>query len=106
MKTILAILLAFFWIQTFAQTGTITGTVTTSEHKPAEFINIILQGTGKGAISDDKGNYSIENVPVGPYTLIASFVGLETQKIPVTSKKFVKTGLSTTKGCGFNPDFC
>jgi len=77
-------LLALFCIQAFAQTGTISGTVATSDNKPAEFINIILEGTGKGTISDHKGNYSINSVPAGSYTLVASFVGLETQKSQVT----------------------
>ncbi|MGN6490695.1 MAG: TonB-dependent siderophore receptor [Agriterribacter sp.] len=62
-----------------AQTGTIKGRVTTSDGKPAEFVNVLLLGTGKGAVVNEQGNYVLKNIAAGSYTLSASFTGLVTQ---------------------------
>jgi len=56
----------------FAQTGTIRGTVKTSDGKPAEFVTIGLQGTSKGTVVNQKGNYTLNKVTTGTYTLTAS----------------------------------
>lgn len=75
---VLALLVAF---SAQAQNhGSIGGTVTTSEGAPAEFVNVILKGTSKGATADRKGRFVIAPVVAGNYTLVASFVGLETQE--------------------------
>ncbi|GGN12735.1 TonB-dependent receptor [Dyadobacter beijingensis] len=70
-------------IPALAQTGTLRGTVTTSDGKPAEFVNVVLERTGRGATVDQAGNYTIAKIPAGSYTLVASFTGLVTQKKPV-----------------------
>lgn len=66
-----------------AQTGKIQGTVLTSDGAPAEFINVIVKGTTKGATTSSNGGYAIENVEVGQHSLEVSFVGLETREVPV-----------------------
>jgi iron complex outermembrane receptor protein len=63
----------------FAQTGTISGTVKTSDGEPAAFVNVYVKGTSKGTTTDTQGLFEITNVKPGTYTLIASFVGLKTQ---------------------------
>lgn len=81
-------LLIFIFIilseQAFAQTGTIRGTVTTSDGKPAEFVNIVLEKTARGAVVDDAGHFIIHKVPAGTYIMTASFTGLVAQKSSVT----------------------
>lgn len=62
-----------------AQTGNIKGRVSTSDGQAAEFVNIIIKGTGKGATADAAGAYLIEGIKPGTYTLQASFVGLSTE---------------------------
>lgn len=62
----------------------ITGKVTTKDGKPAEFVNLVLVGTQKGSSVNSEGNYLIENVKPGTYTLVASFVGLNSQSKTVT----------------------
>ena len=76
--TILILFIAFFQIA-FAQSGTIKGSAKTIDGKAAEFVNIILAGTQLGATVDMNGNYIIEGVKPGNYTLVASFVGLKSQ---------------------------
>ena len=52
--------------------------------QPIAYATITLQTNGKmpGTISDDAGNYHIENVPIGRATIQVSFVGYESITIP------------------------
>ncbi|QHT71534.1 TonB-dependent receptor [Rhodocytophaga rosea] len=63
-----------------AQTGSIQGTVKTSDGQPAEFVNIVIKGTGKGVTANKNGSYQLKNISPGSYTIIASFIGLEKQE--------------------------
>ncbi len=80
----LIIITLFCSIGAFAQTNfSITGTVS-SEGMPLKFASIYLKGTAKGSTSDASGNYMINNVSPGDYTLIASSVGFSTKSINIT----------------------
>jgi iron complex outermembrane receptor protein len=72
---------AIFFILTIssalAQSGRISGSVKTSDGKPAEFVSISIKGTSKGSLTDKNGNYQIRNVAPGAHTLTATFIGLE-----------------------------
>jgi outer membrane receptor protein involved in Fe transport len=75
--------------------GKVTGVVKDSTNNEAvEFANVALldSNTGKpinGDVCDDKGKFTIKNVPDGNYTLAISFIGFKTKKIKVqvTDKK-------------------
>ncbi len=84
MLKLLTLLLSIAFLPAFAQTGTIKGTVTTSDGKPAKFVNIVLSGTNKNGVVDENGRYTINKVAAGTYTLTASFTGLATQKSIIT----------------------
>lgn len=53
----------------------ISGNVKDQTGMPLGGVNVILDGTTKGAVTDFDGNYSINNVENGTYTLSASFLG-------------------------------
>ncbi|ASU32677.1 iron complex outermembrane recepter protein [Mucilaginibacter xinganensis] len=76
----------FFTLSIKAQaiTGTIKGSVRTSDGKPAEYVNITLNETNQGTAAAQNGHYSIRNIKPGNYTLVVSFVGLQTQSKQVT----------------------
>jgi len=81
--------------------GTIKGTVTdaaTGDALPGA--NVILQGQPYGGASDLNGEYMIEGVPVGTYTVTASVIGYEkaSQTVAVASgiTVVVNFGLSQT----------
>ncbi|WP_051350177.1 TonB-dependent siderophore receptor [Dyadobacter alkalitolerans] len=67
----------------FAQNGRITGQILSSDGQPAEQVSIGIKGSSKGSVSDAEGKFAIERVKPGSYTLLVSFVGLETQEKPV-----------------------
>ncbi len=75
-----------------AQTGIIKGTVTTSDGKPADLVNITVEKTDRGTIVNQKGHYTLDKIPTGTYILTASFMGLVTQTATVT----VHPGKATT----------
>lgn len=67
-------------------TGSVRGTVKTSDGNPAEFVSINIEGTSKGAIAGKTGNFEINRIAPGSYNLVASFVGLITQKLAIEVK--------------------
>ena len=68
----------------FAQTK-ISGTVNDQDGEPQPGVNIILEGTTKGTVSDFDGNFTISNVEDGTYVLKASSVGYVTYNKSVTA---------------------
>ena len=77
-------LLAFFLISLIvaAQTGTVRGTVKDPNGLPLAGASVILEGTKRGTVTDASGNYTLR-VPPGNYTLIISYVGVKTQRLPI-----------------------
>ncbi|MGJ5642787.1 carboxypeptidase-like regulatory domain-containing protein [Formosa sp. S-31] len=87
MRQILIVLGFLTTVFTYAQnTGSVAGKLTDKEfnNEPLAFANILIKGTTKGTTSDMDGLYTFEGLEAGQYTLIFSFVGYETQEIPVT----------------------
>lgn len=64
----------------FAQTGRISGQILTADGKPAEYVTIGLKGLKTGTVSDEEGKFTIQKVKPGIYTVMASFVGVNTQE--------------------------
>jgi iron complex outermembrane receptor protein len=80
----LTFLLTFTSLLTFAQQfSTISGTVTTSDGKPAAYISVGLKGKGLGNVTNDKGNFEIQRVKPGSYILRVSAVGIQNIEKPV-----------------------
>ncbi|SEB18022.1 TonB-dependent receptor [Pedobacter hartonius] len=73
--TIIAI---FMSMMSFAQnkSGTITGTVRTSDGISADAVEISIKGIANTTV-DRKGNYTLKNVPAGQYTVTARLIGLK-----------------------------
>ena len=89
--------LGLFWVGVFlsfslwAQTGVICGTVTNAKMKePLIGASVVIEGTTVGAITDIDGNFRIENVRPGTYTVAASYVSYQTQTVkdvPVVARQ-------------------
>ena len=91
------ILLLFCWVflvqMTFAQ-KIITGTITNAADKsPFVGVNIVEKGTTHGTMSDANGKYSLlVSDPVNG-VLVFSFIGSQTQEIPITGKTIIDVAL-------------
>ena len=44
-------------------------------------VNIVLEETSQGTVTDADGNYVIVNVRPGSYTIVFSYVGYQTQRV-------------------------
>ncbi len=68
------------------QDGRVFGIVT-SEHNTVPFVNIYLRNTQIGTSSNENGDYKLENITSGSYTLIATAIGYlpYKQKIEISS---------------------
>jgi iron complex outermembrane recepter protein len=77
-------LLIFIQTITFGQTGSIKGKIITSDGQPAEFVNVGLIGTKKWASTNANGEYQINEVQPGKYSLKVSTIGLENKVIDIT----------------------
>ena len=73
---VITVLLSLVSAQT---TGKIKGTITSNDGKSLVGANVSVSGTGLGAASDDNGNYTIINVPVGSYSLTYQYIGFKTK---------------------------
>ncbi len=72
------IILAFVLFMTnilFAQTGSLSGVIKDSEGELLFGAIIQVKGTQNGAQSDFDGNYSIQNIPVGPQIIVFDYMG-------------------------------
>ncbi len=68
-----------------AASGKIEGYVRDAEtHNALIGANVFLVGTSMGAVSDDNGRYVISNVPVGKYTVRASYLVYESKELTVS----------------------
>ena len=65
--------------------GTITDGMT---NEPLPGVNIIVEGSSIGAVSDALGKYSI-SVPSGDVTLVFSFIGYTSQKVSVQGRTII-----------------
>jgi outer membrane receptor protein involved in Fe transport len=75
-KTIWSVLLLMlFTVTTMVAQSTIKGTVKDAQGESLLGVNVFLQDTEIGAVTDVNGTYTIQNVPNGDYTLIGSSLG-------------------------------
>ncbi len=71
--------------QLYSQETIITGRIIDSDTKePLEYVNIIIDGTHIGTVSDDKGYFNIETNNTGTGYLNISFIGYEPLKIKIS----------------------
>ena len=80
----------------FAQKATIKGTIIDEKtNTPVQFLNVLVEGTSNGTVTDDKGQFQL-TVDPGTYNLVLSSIDYETTKETVTVgpgevKEFTKT---------------
>ncbi len=79
----------------FAQTRTISGTVTSADDGSAlPGVTVVVKGTNNGTVTDANGKYSLQ-VGKNATTLVFSFVGMKTQEIPIAGKTTINVSMSS-----------
>lgn len=97
---IISLITFIFSVNCFAQNGSLRGNATDMVTlQPLIGANIILTGTSYGMSTDNDGNYRLENIPVGVYSLTVSYIGYETKVIP---NIVIKAGKVITQNIGLN----
>lgn len=81
---LLILVTSFASLVSFAQSGTISGSVVTSDRQPVEAVSVGIKGKHLGAVTDANGQYRISKIKPGNYILYISAVGLTPQEKPVT----------------------
>jgi TonB-dependent receptor len=91
LRCFLVVFLVFPLISTaraFAASGFVTGVVRDAQTRdPLPGANVMLVKTSLGASTDIEGRYSIRDVPVGSYTLRATYVGYRQKDVAVEVKE-------------------
>lgn len=70
-----------------ADGGAIAGIVLTSDREPLDLVTVYLEKTSRAAYTGEKGDFLLENIPAGDYTLVASYVGYARHTLPVSVKE-------------------
>jgi TonB-linked SusC/RagA family outer membrane protein len=76
-----------------AQQQTIRGTVTDESGVGFPGVNIVVQGTGVGVVTNAEGAYSLD-IPAGATMLVFSFVGYQVQSVPIEGRSTIDVALT------------
>jgi len=83
MKHLLTLIFALSVVAGFAQTGSISGKIVDVEQEPLSGVNVSLEASNIGTVTDIDGQFVLENVAVGERPLEISYVGFTTQTLSV-----------------------
>ena len=87
-----AVFMLFAACPAFAQTGSVSGTVTDVAGEPLIGVNVIVKGTTNGAITDIDGKYSLQQVPASG-TIVFSYVGYISQEVAAGNQRTINIQL-------------
>ncbi|WP_161888915.1 SusC/RagA family TonB-linked outer membrane protein [Pontibacter russatus] len=78
----------------FMQGVAVSGQVVGDDGQGVPGATVVVKGTTIGTATDANGNFTL-NVPTGSETLVVSFIGYETQEVPINNRSTVTVSLST-----------
>lgn len=82
--------------------GDIEGILYTEDNLPLKNVNVVLEETTHGAISDETGSFILNRIPVGDYKLTVSALGYKTVSRNVEVKAGESTSLTIIMHTGFS----
>ena len=77
-----------------AQSVSVSGTIIDDSGQPLPGVSILEKGTTNGTTTDPEGRYSI-NVAGNDAVLVFSFIGFQTQEIPVSNRSVIDLTMQT-----------
>lgn len=80
LRLLLIVISTFFFFPAIAQdkSGSIQGSVITSDNFPASNVSVVLKNTKLGTATDNDGDFEFARLKAGEYTIVVSLVGYET----------------------------
>ena len=79
-----------------AQTSTVTGIVISSDDgEPVVGASVLVEGTTLGGTTGIDGKFTINNVPSSAKTLRVTYVGMQSQSLPIIRGKVMRIALKT-----------
>jgi len=94
-KFLFLFLCSLFTLGAFAQEITLKGVVTAADdEQPLPGVSVVVQGTTTGTVTDFEGNYELQ-VPADA-VIQFSFIGMESQEIPVNGRTEINVRLEST----------
>lgn len=90
MKILVTLLFIFISFISYGQT--ISGEITNTKGEPIPFASVFLEGVNKGTVTDNEGNYTLENILPGVYEIKVRYLGYITtnEKVILTVHQFLK----------------
>ncbi|MFV0266064.1 MAG: carboxypeptidase-like regulatory domain-containing protein [Draconibacterium sp.] len=86
-RIVISILLLIQAISAVAQTGSVKGTVIDAKTKETLIgTTVMLKETSQGTITDFDGNFLVQKVQAGKYTLLISFISYDSQELNIEVK--------------------
>ena len=76
--------LMLFSVSSIVAQSTVSGNIKDQTGTPLIGVNVILDGTTKGSVTDFDGNYLIDDVENGTYSITASYIGYTTVNKSIT----------------------
>lgn len=87
-RACMSLMFSMLCLLSLAQTHQVSGIVKDVTGEPVIGVNVSVQGTGNGSITDLDGKFAIPNVKEKD-VLIVSYIGYLTQSIPVGKTDFI-----------------
>jgi TonB-linked SusC/RagA family outer membrane protein len=91
-KLLFGALIVLISIQTFAQNMTVRGKVTGEDGSGMPGVSVLLKGTTTGTNTDEKGNFSINNVSSNG-TLVFSSIGFTSKEVAIGNRSTINVSL-------------
>ncbi|PAU95874.1 SusC/RagA family TonB-linked outer membrane protein [Aliifodinibius salipaludis] len=90
--SMLAVFIVFFSVDTLAQHEVSGMVIDASTSEPLPAVNILVKGTTRGTTSDTNGQYELP-VESSTDTLVFSYVGYESQEVPIQGRSEINVSL-------------
>lgn len=81
MKNLLLLIVCALGLSSTYAQYSVRGRITDQHSTPLEHVDILIKNTRRGTISDARGNFSINNLSNGTYTLVISMVGYNSKEV-------------------------
>src|SRR6187401_1170192 len=94
-KILLTSVAVLLFLYGWAQQRTVSGKVTSADDATIlPGVNVLIKGTTDGGVTDANGNFSV-SVSGSGQILVFSFIGFQTQEVPVGERTVVDVQLAT-----------